>query len=111
MVWQVRGARCGVAPPRMRARRTSTMRFGGVCFSSKFSISRARQPCEHVRHSELSAPRLPMANTPRTHQRVASIQHLDDHVRGLYNLPQVLIERAVGLHGVGRALESVIGAL
>ena len=95
----------------MRARRTSTMRFGGVCFSSKFSISRARQPCEHVRHSELSAPRLPMANTPRTHQRVASIQHLDDHVRGLYNLPQVLIERAVGLHGVGRALESVIGAL
>ena len=87
------------------------MRFGGVCFSSKFSISRARQPCEHVRHSELSAPRLPMANTPRTHQRVASIQHLDDHVRGLYNLPQVLIERAVGLHGVGRALESVIGAL
>ena len=87
------------------------MRFGGVCFSSKFSISRARQPCEHMRHSELSAPRLPMANTPRTHQRVASIQHLDDHVRGLYNLPQVLIERAVGLHGVGRALESVIGAL
>ena len=52
-----------------------------------------------------------MANTPRAHQWVACIQHLDDHIRGLYNLPQVLIERAVGLHGVGRALDSVIGAL